>query len=505
MGSIITVDHAAFEKRLYNRVYETNGIVEIKTSEFMNVERLNLSQPMGHNSLPVLARPEACFLFEYVEQIFISFYPETMIDADLVKQILASFEFKKQPIIDVSYRVLGNEINLQDSKCFNNFTGQPINKMVLELKTSLLTDRLFVGLDRLDTLEFGNKSTLYSFDIEILRHLTNLRKLKLSDMQVDLNNKPFSSNKLLEELLLENCKFIKNQINPSIFTQLQGLKRLRFVRTIFKDETDFTLNFGSLVHNNVQSLEILGYNMTKVDESLFTGLSSLTELIIQHDEIKSISGLHNTSKLESLNLTGNFKLSDLNFLTPLLSNRLVSLTLSYTCVKSVAFLANLDLSNLRTLDLDNNELDSNVTVDASKMTCLESLSLDICTLSRIPFTGTLPSLKKLGLSKNKFKQMSKEVFADLDMPNLVNLDVCYNPVESVQPEAFVSMSKLEVLILEPVLLGITSRFYEWPSEKLSLLNGLTSLREIRPWTGMETMKLKIFVSTLNKYVWVITL
>lgn len=469
------------------------------------INRLEFKEPVGIDGQPIIMKPEATFLFEYTDFVYFWFRSGKIFDAKFILTILDSFKFKNTPEIELLSFKFSSILFDQNAEIFGKFKGTSIKKMSLLMQTSHITSRFFYGLDQLHTLRFTNPSELYRFDSEILVWLPNLRNLILDYIEVDLFEKPFINHKSLEELSFKFCSIVNDQISPNVFSQQEGLKKLRFSNSSTTTAPNFRQLFGSLVHDGIKSMEIISCELFQVEEWTFPGMPNLTDLSLVSNSIKKISTLQNSAMLESLNLSKNIELSDLRFLAS--ATKLSKLCLSASCVISLAFLSNMDLINLEELKVDNNNFEPNVVIDLTKMVKLESLDLDACGLINLPFRGSIPSLKKLMLANNCFEQIKQELFADVSMPNLIYLDVSGNTVKSVEVGAFSSMPKLESLVLEPSYLGIEKRVHEWPSASESKLNGLISLKEIYQCPeytmGLKITKYKIFVSSLNKYVWVI--
>lgn len=501
---MLTIDKTDFDDFLHTIVFQSSQIVEVNAQDLFRIKLIDFDKAEGVDNQPLVIRPEASFLFEYAEKIILTFYARNLFDAAFINTVLASFNFKRWPKIDIFYWSGGVEDNLQDKGYFARFSGQEINHISLQLRTSLIQNKFFFGLDQLHTLQLINDSLLYRFDPEILQYLTNLKVLSLNFVEVDLSGESFLASNLLEELSFVTCRILNDHINPGVFASLKSLKKLSFKRSATKDGTSYSDVFGSLVHNDLQSLEIGDYGLHKMDESMFTGLPNLTELCLESCGLKTTCSLFNPTKLEFLSLSKNLALSELKYLAS--TSKLVRLNLSKTCVISLAFLLNLNLINLKELTLDNNNLNSNVVVDLSKMTSLESIDLDKCGLTRIPFKGSLPSLKKLVLSNNMLKEINHDVFACVVVLNLIHLDISSNPIEVVDTGALASMAKLERLVLEPILLGISESIHEWPSETAPILNGLASLKVIsevpEKYAQVGIVKFNFYVACLTKYVWV---
>lgn len=491
-----------FDSFLHNNGYQSNKIVEIKACDLFKINRLEFKEPIAELGGPVIIRPEATFLFQYVDHVFLSFHTIEKFDPDLGLQVLGSFMFQKRPQIHLSYCSDETENNLKDVYSFDKFKGQKIDEISILVGTSLITSRFFYGLDRLETLKFTNHSTLYSFEPAILECLTSLRKLTLEFIEVDLFKREFITHKALEELSFEQCPMLNDQISPKIFVPLEALRVLRFTRSL-TDETDFTQAFGRIVHGNIQTIEMFNFRLHCVDDSMFTEMPKLIHLDLDKAQVESIPSIRNSAKLERLSLRGNNRLSDLKFLAS--TSKLVELFLSDSCITSLSFLTGMNLVSLRHLALDKNGLDSNTKADLSNMINLEYLNLSHCGLSDVPFKGVMSSLKKLVLSNNDLYELNKEMF--IGLPNLIQLDVSANSIDSIESDTFMAMTKLEVLILNPDLLGITQPVYEWPVNEVMLFKGLTELREVRESPekrkDSEFIKFKVFASLLNKYIWVI--
>lgn len=494
------IDIKDFNQLLHTKVFESSEIVEVSTSELFKISQLKFDKPIKNNGVSVTVRPEAAFLFEHAESINMWIYNEKMDDASIISDILTPFNFNQPPKTEFTFLLWGTEANLKDSHFFELFYGQNINRLTLNCSTSLITSRFFYGLNRLISLEFSNDSNLFRFDPEIFQYLTSLKTLTLTSMEVDLSGNIFVANSVLEELSFDLCRILNNKINPNIFESIENLVKLRFLRSIDRDETNYTSIFSPIVHRNVKRLEIMNYGLHKVDETMFAGMPNLTQLCLCSGGIKTISGFHSSSSLEEISLNGNYELSDLTSLASV--TKLSKLCLVNVGSGNVSFLSTMDLVSLKQLTLQKNRHLSESSVDLSKMINLELLELDNCNLRIIPIKGSIPSLKRLSLANNLLTEMKPELFQHLSVPNLIYLDVSRNRFESVMADSFVTMPKLEVLVLEPLKLDIFGPVHEWPAETEPVLNGLNSLKEVREWASFNSTKYKVFVRTLNKYVWV---
>ena len=88
-----------------------------------------------------------------------------------------------------------------------------------------------------------------------------------------------------------------------------------------------------------------------------------------------------------------------------------------------------DKKNVINLNLDNHQLDGELTTDIQTFTKLETLNLANNTITGLPDElGKLSYLTDLNLSSNKLTEIPKTLFSDT---NLVNLNLSNNSFASI--------------------------------------------------------------------------
>ena len=251
--------------------------------------------------------------------------------------------------------------------------------------------------------------------------------------------------------------------------EIMDLTYLKELRTLILSENliERMNNYGG-----VENLRELVLTSNSIKEIVPTGLTRLTKLSLDRNQISEIKNLEGLKTLEVLNLSHN-NIKEIKGLEPLTNLR--NLNLSFNNISQISGLDS--LSKLRILYLSNNSIE--------KITGLDNLSeLKVLTLSnnrieQIENLNNLVNLKKLEISDNKIKKISglesqknlQELFLDRNLvkkieglENLKSLIILFlerNEIESFKPDDIRHLGNLNFIFLNENPLNTESRkFYE---------------------------------------------
>ena len=350
-----------------------------------------------------------------------------------------NFNGSDNVITDLSF--MGHMTNLQEVYIWGQFEALDLTPLA--------------GLAKLTTLQIGSNGSSYGGGVthlEALSGMTNLTELRL-DMGETVTS----------------------------LDALSGLTKLR------------SLTLESYSSNNYYTLE---------DISGLADMTELTELRLSLGDVKDLSPLKGLTKLQSLNLSGNFTTDDLSFLQGMT-----------------------DLRELQINPYNNGGLQLNDLTDLANLTKLQTLSLQADNLGSLQGLENLTGLREIRIYG------SNATYTDVDpLTNLTELQSLNLPNRNYDLETplnidgFANLTKLteltinsEVESLEPIsgLTGLKSLNYSgnnaYDDRAISLaplanLTGLTDLRinsnvtnnDLTPLSGLtELRSLSLYVGSYD--------
>ncbi|XP_033105622.1 leucine-rich repeats and immunoglobulin-like domains protein 2 [Anneissia japonica] len=184
-----------------------------------------------------------------------------------------------------------------------------------------------------------------------------------------------------------------------------------------------------------------------IPEGIFDNLPDLQELDLSDNDISSVnqSAFMELVSLTELNLAEN-ELTSIPQLSTAVQN-LTTLILNHNQIKSISQSAIAMFPHMETLDLNFNTLTKIKNTSFPANNSIERLYLNSNEISSIDDNAmtNLTRLKTLKLNKNSLKKLSKNVFAP--MVNLTVLELNKNRIRKVQSLMFLELKKLRVLKL----------------------------------------------------------
>ncbi|XP_015876724.3 receptor-like protein EIX2 [Ziziphus jujuba] len=344
---------------------------------------------------------------------------------------------------------------------FNSFEGLRIPSFigsVSKLKHLKIAGAGFIGtipdqignLSNLHTLDLSRNSAIAVNNLEWLSHLSSLRVLNMSGLNLsEAVSWPQSISKLssLIELQLSSCNL--PNVNPSSLPLLNSstsLQVLELSDNLLKSSIfSWVVNVSSrLVHVGLMACQVQG-----TIPDIFTNMVSLEYLDLSYNNLEGglPRSFQNLCSLESLNLwSSNFsdRLYDSMENLSCAGNTLKHLYLSGNPFwgpfpNLTRFLSLVDLT------IDGTKMSGSLPEDLGRLSKLQSLSLVENQLTgSIPDLTGLSSLKMLFLSKNKLNGSVPESMGQLS--SLENLDLSSNSLDGVITEAhFLNLSGLKSL------------------------------------------------------------
>lgn len=256
----------------------------------------------------------------------------------------------------------------------------------------------------------------------------------------------------------------RNQIK-----EIMNVNYLKELRTLILSE-----NLIERMNNyeEIQNLRELVLTSNQIMEIAPIGLSKLTKLSLDRNQISEIKNLEGLKNLEILNLSHN-NIKEIKGLAPLINIR--NLNFSFNSISRISGLDS--LKKLQILYLSNNFIE--------KITGLDNLSeLKVLTLSnnkigKIENLTNLTNLKKLEISDNRITKISglesqvnlQELFLDRNLvkkieglENLRSLIILFlerNEIESFKPDDIRHLGNLNFIFLNENPLNAESRkFYD---------------------------------------------
>ncbi|XP_066280315.1 toll-like receptor 13 [Branchiostoma lanceolatum] len=375
-----------------------------------------------------------------------------------------------------------------------------ILNMNLNKVTNIHLQPEFARLEQLRTLDLaGNPiSSLQAESFQVMKdhsltHLS-LASNNLSDIPKQALM-PFAS---VKEITFSNHELTAKDLF-SIFSNTRGLGITNWTLSN-NNITELTnVTFSPLIDEEVIYISLNSNNISQLTDYLFASLSRLRVLSLGHNPIQKLSvrafaGCDNLQEL-GLDKWGLGQIPSSNF-EPLAN--LTRLNLASNLIRDVQDRAFMSLPKLRILQMHANRIET-VAKDAFYgLHYLEDLNLGANNIRYIPseaFRILSPSLKKLDLSANRhLKTISPNLFhrlhqlTDLKLNscylqtlrnsdfaglyNLQRLDLSYNLINVIDPDAFHDLWSIKVLNLDNNILGTRE------SARLSPFRNLTTLTEL---------------------------
>ncbi|KAI1724999.1 leucine rich repeat domain-containing protein [Ditylenchus destructor] len=276
----------------------------------------------------------------------------------------------------------GNQLMNINSHTFSGLTSL----RMLDLSDNTIEKiekNAFVGLENLEILHLGNNNVTI-IDSSAFGGLKNLRLLDLGSnalLKLEIKNMPN-----LRTLLLNNNHIISMR---DVLSGLPNLEALVLDRNSIENIGSEDLQ-GLRESPKLNSLSLVKNKLFKIESGAFVGLTSLTTLSLQDNQLAILRGSEN---------------SDISLLYP--------------------------LTNLRHLFLSQNKL-RRITDDLAGLTNLETLALDYNQLDQLDAEALKDmKLSKLFLNSNKLYYLPKGLFQYIDKTKLQAIDVSDNKWECI--------------------------------------------------------------------------
>lgn len=323
--------------------------------------------------------------------------------------------------------------------------GQSCEVGLLEIDLS----RNFIGafrgedLSRTPKLErlylAGNRLTLLADDA--FSGLPKLQEIDLSDNQLAaLPPRVFNASQNLQKLSLQNNSL--SLITVDLFQGLFQLKYLNLSRNLISSHLISAETFSSLT--GLETLDLSHNKISKVDDEIFSKLSSLREMFLHNNLIHRVEpkAFAASTNLGTLDLAFNKLSTVLELLTEdqeleilrLGNNKIQNLTLSCEKLLDLECQENLlqtvpdfliKCNKLKTLDLSNNKISALSDGGFSGLDNLFGLSLagnQLTTLSNNSFSNISSGLNILNLANNNLETIERAAFSDLKDLRALRLD-----------------------------------------------------------------------------------
>jgi len=338
---------------------------------------------------------------------------------------------------------------------------------------SALSDGALSSLRSLSVLKVQD-NVISSVGDHALTGLTSLRILNMSSNRlVALPPELFSKTRELRQLILSNNSL--TVLAPGLLDSLEELEELDLSNNQLTSPWVKRDTFSQLTRLVI--LDLSFNSLTKIDASVFKGLSSLQILKLEYNNIDTL-------------VDGCFG-SLIN---------LHSLTLSHNKIARFEPVHTIGLNALGQLLLDSNKLRVLHRHVFTNLTNLQDLSLSGNNLTEVPYAvRVLHSLKTLDLGNNQMLRIDNDSFAGLN--EVYGLRLVDNKLENVSREAFATLPALQVLNLANNLIRHVeqSAFSNNPVLRVIRLDG-NQLTEIRgAFTSLSTL-VWLNVSD-NKLLW----
>ena len=303
-----------------------------------------------------------------------------------------------------------------------------------------LSITLFQGLPSIRTLDLSNNSLLKSYRDEAFRTIGNtLIELIATDNRVhSLTIGVFKGLSRVQRLILSRNKI--GYIEEGVFSSSEccaNLVELSLEGNILTDLEDAT--FVGL--NGLQRLNLRGNPLQRLSPRLFSSFAgSLTHLWMSHDDSATFGGFDTLPD----DLFGK--------MSRLMELSMVELKITNLTVDSFR-----GLTNLRKLSLRGNRLTVLPKGCFTTLPKLEELDLSANGMVCIPDYSDehYPNLRSLDLSLNGLTHLTRRSFSMLassaptdKYPRLL-INISFNPIQRIEPDAFCSFNGPVELILAP--------------------------------------------------------
>lgn len=334
----------------------------------------------------------------------------------------------------------------------------------------------FAQLARLEVLRLDNNN-INVLEDQAMGGLVSLKTLSLANNQlVALPPELFSGpSSRLEELYLQNNSL--SVLAPGLFAPLEHLLVLNLSRNELTNDWVTSAALSPLVR--LVALDLSYNKLTKLDQSLLSGLTALQILNVRNNNLHSVAAnaflfQHN---LHILLLSHN----DLETLHPRAIAGLPvlnSLSLDHNRLRGLHRNALKNCSSLQDLALNNNYLEQ-VPKAIRPLTLLRTLDIGENSIEQVrgkDFEG-LHNLYGLRLAGNNLKSMHDDVFQSV--PTLQVLNLAHNQLEGkLNQSVFNSLKDLRMLRLD--------------NNKLEDINGLLQAQSELQWLNVSANKLQWF-------------
>lgn len=406
--------------------HNTISNIEVNPNSYPYKKLKNLN--LSHNYLVKI--PDAIFdAFDYLQILDLS---HNFID------MLTQFTFegvKQLTDLNLSYNRLAG-IN---SSLFRFIELKILNLKGNRIKDVKLTD--FEHLRNLATLDLSSNN-IKSINYNLLNTMSSLQNLYLSENQLEVVNKNAFSNLLL----LTSIDLSKNKFKSLPKGLFKNNTILNF--SIEENRLEGPLEKGMFEGINVTKLDLSNQFLTEVKDYAFNELSRLDTLLLNSNNIQSLSTMCFKSliNLQNLDLSNN-QICNIDFNKEDLHN-LHSLLLKNNHIIQVNHEQLQHLNNLEFLDLSDNEI--------SRLEPRSFLSLENLINLRInsnPLMGTLETgsfdgmvlLPSLDISNNMLTTIQNASFNH--MYQLKELNISHCAISELQFNAFVHTGYIEMLDL----------------------------------------------------------
>lgn len=381
---------------------------------------------------------------------------------------LMYLNLKHNSLQQINFKLPEGLINLELS--FNNI--------------SFITRDSFSGLTQLETVKLNNNA-LKTIPFTLFNTNSNLKEIDLSYNKISAVSKTtFFLQKItdlnLQQNRLSSLDFILpvslgsldlsfNSISTVNDDSFSGLTQLSILK--LNDNLLEKLQGGLLNPlENLKNVYLQRNNLTVLQRDLFASHNNLVEVDLSENNISSVEApVFHSKSIQRLNLRNN-KIKYLNFIIP---ENVKNLDLSFNSIAEINNNSLLNIANLTTLNTSGNFLKhipvnlfkslnytkeiqlgqnkltplSNGVLTSSHAVTLNFSYNEILLVERnvFPLNGT----RNLYLQNNKLKTLNfKFPFT------LVNLDLSYNSISSIEQSAFDGLSSLSNLQLNNNLLHI---------------------------------------------------
>ncbi|XP_039105023.1 leucine-rich repeats and immunoglobulin-like domains protein 2 isoform X3 [Hyaena hyaena] len=304
------------------------------------------------------------------------FYP-ALENLDLSSNIISEIKTSSFPRMQLKYLNLSNNrITVLEAGCFDNLSSSLLVVKLNRNRISMIPPKIF-KLPHLQLLEL-KRNRIKVIEGLTFQGLDSLRSLKMQRNGISkLKDGAFFGLENMEELELEHNNL--TEVNKGWLYGLRMLQQLyvsqNAVERISPDAWEFCQRLSELD---------LSYNqLTRLDESAFVGLSLLERLNLADNRVTHIADgvFRFLSNLQTLNLRNNeisWAIEDASEAFAGLTS-LTKLILQGNQIKSITKKAFIGLESLEHLDLNNNAIMS-IQEDAFSQTRLKELILNTSSL-----------------------------------------------------------------------------------------------------------------------------